>query len=124
MSKEVNLKDLRNGDYIQHKLGGDKYEVVEVDKWALRIKTPDQDSLSAGFGGLRDLGFVGYRSTPKVERGVVYKKPSRPSVVIFYEPPQNSKDIVNWFSTEDGWLFEHEVSNLLATGEYEALPKE
>ena len=24
MSKEVNLEDLRKGDYIQHKLGGDK----------------------------------------------------------------------------------------------------
>lgn len=124
MSKEINLKDLREGDYIQHKLGGDKYEVVEVDKWALRIKTPDQGSMSGGFGGLRDLGFVGYRSTPKVERGVIYKKSAIPKDVIFYEPPQKSEDIVNWYSTMDGWLFEYEVNDRLATGEYEALPKE
>lgn len=124
MSKEINLEDLRKGDYIQHKLGGDKHEVLKTDVLGLQIKAPNQGSIYAGFSSLTHLGFVGYRSAPKVERGVVYKKPSRPSVVIFYEPPQNSKDIVNWFSTEDGWLFEHEVSNLLATGEYEALPKE
>lgn len=120
MSKEVNLKYLRKGDYIQHKLGGDKYEVVEVDKYALRIKTPDQDSLSAGFGGIANLGFVGYRSAPKVERGVIYRKEGD---VIFYEPPRNN-DIINWYSTVDGWLDEDEVNNRLATGDYEALPKE
>lgn len=75
MSKEVNLKDLRKGDYIQHKLGGDKYEVLGVTAWELRVKTPNQDYLDAGFSSLTGLDFVGYRSTPKVERGVIYKNP-------------------------------------------------
>lgn len=123
MSKEVKLEDLRKGDYIQHKLGGDKYEVLGVSTWGLKFKAPSPDIINAWFGSLTSLGFVGYRATPKVEHGVIYRKPKHPADVIFYDPPK-SIEVFNWYSTENGWLVEEEVNDLLATGEYEALPKE
>lgn len=124
MSKTVNLEDLRKGDYLRHKLGGDKYEVVEGSTWGLQFNAPGQDDIFIGFGNLKNLGFVGYRSTPKVERGVIYRNPTHPTDVIFYEPPMPGNDTINWYSTVEGWMDEDEVNDLLATGEYEALPKE